>query len=173
MIGKTPDGRVAALLFIATLVSSMIGIFTAIFYLFVDIDLSIRIATAVMVGVAGVFSFFRHSIYYRSDQIRMGWRQEHPEFQLEVGYANLAIGIGALLAAVLGWGALACGMMLLVYGLYLLCAVCLHAWEAIHVQELRHRATRSAFDTGLFVVFLLLFAILAFGEAGLVPGIGI
>ena len=173
MIGKTPDGRAATLLFIATLITSMIGIFASIFYLFVDTNLSIRIATAVMVGVAGVLSFLRHSIFYRSDQIRMGWRQEHPEFQMEVGYANLAIGIGALLAALLGWGALACGMMLLIYGLYLLCAVCLHVWEATHVQELRHRATRSAFDTGLFVIFLLLFAIIAFGEAGIIPGLGI
>jgi hypothetical protein len=93
MAAATYTARQAALLFGASIVVSMIGVFLGIFYLFVNIDISIRITTALLVGIVGILSFFRHSVFYLSDQVRMGWKQEHPEFQLEVGYANLAIGI--------------------------------------------------------------------------------
>ena len=109
-------------------------------------------------------SFVRHSVFYQSDQARMGWRQDHPEFQLEVGYANLAVGIVALLAAVLDWGPLACGIVLLIYGLYLLCSLLLHMYEALYVRDIRARATKSVINTGIFVVVLLIFAWLALSD---------
>ena len=139
----------------------MAGIAISIFFYFVDEGLAFRVAAAILVGFVGIISFIRHSVYFRSDQARMGWYQEHPEFQIEVGYANLAIGIVALFAAGLNWGSLACGMTLLTYGLYLLCALLLHAYEAIHKKQLRERAMKSVMNTGLFVVFLLIFTFLA------------
>lgn len=151
----------------------MIGIFTGIFFLFVNTDLAIRATTAVIVGLVGIISFIRHSVYYRSDQIRMGWRQDHPEFQLEVGYANLALGIWALVAAASGW-ILVCAVLLASYGTYLLCTLFLHIHEAHAGKELqipghRSRIIRSMISTGFFVLVLFGFAIAAFARAGVLP----
>ena len=165
-----PTEHEASLLMGATMAASMIGIFLGIFFLFINTDLTVRIAAATLVGVVGVLSFLRHSVYYASDQIRMGWRQDHPEFQLEVGYANLAIGIWALVAATLSWG-LVCGVMLATYGTYLLCALLLHlsqarAREDLHDPALRARAIRSVISTGFFVLMLFGFAVVALARAG-------
>ena len=170
----SPTAHEASLLMGATKAISMIGIFIGIFFFFINIDITIRITAAILVGVVGIISFFRHSVYYKSDQIRMGWHQDHPEFQLEVGYANLALGIWALVASVFNWGALACGMMLAIYATYLLCALLLHlfeahAWEDLHIPANRQRVIKSVFSTGFFVVFLAGFAFIAFARAGVMP----
>jgi len=145
---------------------SAIGIFIGIYLFFVNTGLAVRVATALLVGVVGLLSFLRHSVYYRSDQARMGWTQEHPEFQFEVGYANLAIGIAALAASVLNWGPLACGITLLTYGTYLFCTFLLHLRQAITPDDLHHtgqrqRAIRSTVNSGFFVAVLYIFAFLA------------
>ena len=92
-----PTAHEASLLMGATLAISMIGIFIGIFYLFINIELAIRIVTAVLAGFVGIISFVRHSVYYESDQIRMGWRQEHKEFQLEEGMPTLPLASGVWL----------------------------------------------------------------------------
>jgi hypothetical protein len=166
--------RKATLLFRATIAVSMVGIFLGIFFMFMNTDLAVRIATALLVGVVGIISFVRHSVYFRSDQVRMGWAQDHPEFQIEVGFANLAIGIWALVAAVLNAGTMVCGIMLGIYGMYLLCALILHACEAfageaLHLPADRQRAVRSVFSTGFFVFALFVFAFIAFARAGFIP----
>lgn len=173
MAAAQPTAHEASLLMGATMAVSMIGIFLGIFFLFTNIEITIRITTAVLVGVVGIISFVRHSIYYESDQLRMGWRQEHKEFQLEVGYANLAFGIWGLVAAVFNWG-LVCGVVLAMYATYLLCALFLHlseshAWEDLHKAVHRSRAIRSVFSTGFFVLVLAGFAFIAFAHAGVVP----
>ena len=168
-----PTAHEASLLMGATMALSMIGIFMGIFFLFVNIDTGIRIATAVIVGIVGITSFVRHSVYYRSDQVRMGWHQDHPEFQLEVGYANLAIGIWGLVAAASGW-ILVCGVMLATYATYLLCAFFLHlqgmhAEEDLHIPAHRSRAIKSIVSTGFFVLVLVGFSVVACARAGVLP----
>jgi hypothetical protein len=168
-----PTAHEASLLMGATLAISMIGIFIGIFYLFINIELAIRIVTAVLAGFVGIISFVRHSVYYESDQIRMGWRQEHKEFQLEVGYANLAIGIWGLVAAVFNWG-LVCGVVLAMYATYLFCTLLLHlseshAWEDLHKAAHRSRAIKSVVSTGFFVIVLAGFAFIAFAHACVLP----
>jgi len=168
-----PTAREASLLMGATMVATMAGIFIGIFLLFINTDIAVRAAAAVLVGIVGTLSFVRHSVYFVSDQVRMGWRQDHPEFQIEVGYANLTLGIWALVAAAAGW-ILVCGVMLAAYGTYLLCALLLHLSQArehdgLHDPELRSRAIKSVFSTGFFVVFLFGFALVAFARAGVVP----
>jgi len=103
MATQPAAGKTASQLMAATMVVSMVGIFTGIYLLVVNAGLAFRVLTVFLVGVVGTLIFLRHSVYYRSDQARMGWTQEHPEFQLEVGYANLAIGIGAFATAILNW----------------------------------------------------------------------
>jgi hypothetical protein len=172
--GGAVTAREATLLFSATIAISMVGIFVGIFFFFINSDLAVRIAAALLAGVVSIISFFRHSVYFRSDQARMGWHQDHPEFQLEAGYANLAIGIWALVAAVFNWGALACGLVLAIYGTYLLCTLFLHAAEAFGRKERtiptdRERAVRSVYFTLFFVLFLFGFALIGFARAGFVP----
>ena len=167
-----PTAHEASLLMGATMAVSMIGIFFGIFFLFLNGDLAVRIAAGLMVGLVGIISFVRHSVYYQSDQARMGWHQDHPGFQLEVGYANLAFGLWALVASALNW-VLVCGVMLGVYATYLLCTLLLHlsearAREGLHIPGNHSRAIRSAVSTGIFVLALAGFAILAFVRAGVV-----
>jgi hypothetical protein len=168
-----PTAHEASLLMGATMAVSMIGIFIGIFFLFISTDTAVRAVAAILVGLVGIISFLRHSVYYLSDQVRMGWRQDHPEFQLEVGYANLALGIWALVAAALGW-ILVCAVLLAGYGTYLLCALCLHLAEARAGKDLqipghRSRAIRSVLSTGFFVLALFGFAAVAFARAGILP----
>lgn len=168
-----PTSHEASLLMRTTMAVTMIGIFIGIFFTFINIDLAIRTAAALLVGVVGVISFIRHSVYFESDQVRMGWRQDHPGFQLEVGYANLTLGIWALVAAAAGW-ILVCGVMLAAYGTYLLCTLLLHLSQARARDDpqdpaLRSRAMKSVASTGFFVVFLAVFAIVAFARAGVLP----
>ena len=150
---------VASRLFAATILATMAGVFIGIFLLFVDADLAVRIAVVLLVGVVGVLSWLRHTVYYSSDQARMGWEQEHPQFQMEVGYANLAIGVVALAAAGLSWGMLAYAISFFTYGLYLLGAL------AIHVGEYRakpsSRGRMSIINTAFFVVVLFGFGAFA------------
>lgn len=174
MVAGSQTAHEATLLMVATMVVSMVGIFIGILFLFLNIDIAVRIAAAVLVGCVGIISFVRHSVYYQSDQIRMGWRQDHPEFQLEVGYANLAIGLWALVISVLNWGTLACGLTMAIYATYLLCALFLHvfeahAWEDLHIPAHRSRAIRSVVSTGFFVFVLFGFAVIAFARAGMIP----
>ncbi|RPH74257.1 hypothetical protein EHM76_03870, partial [bacterium] len=133
MTRNSAGPTIASGLFAATIVIAIIGIFVSVYFMFIDPGFAYRVATVVLVGVVGVLSFLRHSVFYRSDQARMGWFQDRPEFQLEVGYANLAIGLVAFAAAGLNLGPVACGICLLTYGTYLLCALLLHAYEAMFV----------------------------------------
>jgi hypothetical protein len=173
MRATQPTAQEASLLMGATMAASMIGIFLGIFFLFISIDTAVRLTATTLVGIVGILSFLRHSVYYASDQVRMGWHQDHPEFQIEVGYANLAIGIWALVAAAFSWG-LVCGVMLATYATYLFCALLLHlsqAWarEDLHDPAFRKRAIRSVISTGFFVLALFGFSIVALARAGMLP----
>jgi hypothetical protein len=169
MARNTAGPAVASVLFAATIVATIAGIFATIYFMFTDPGFAYRVAAAVLVGVVGILSFLRHSVFYRSDQARMGWIQDRPEFQLEVGYANLAIGLIALLAAGLNWGTLACAVSLLTYGTYLLCALLLHLYEAVYVVEIRGRATKSVINTAFFVAALYIFGFLALAASHTAP----
>jgi hypothetical protein len=168
-----PTAHEASLLMGATMAISTIGIILGIILLFVNIDLAVRTAAALLVGIVGIISFVRHFVYYHSDQVRMGWHQDHPEFQLEVGYTNLAVGIWALVAAVFDWE-LVCGVAIAIYATYLFCVLLLHiveaiSWEDLHIAAHRSRVIRSIISTGFFVVMLVVFAVVAFAWAGMVP----
>ncbi len=92
-----------------------------------------------------------------------------PQFQIEVGFANLAFGIAGLTAAALWWGPLACGIALFTYGLYMACALMLHISEAMGNPEGRKRASMKIANAALFAIALLGFAALALGIAGIMP----
>jgi uncharacterized membrane protein YfcA len=155
----------ASRLFSATILASAAGIFFGIYFLFIDPEMAFRIATALMVGVVGILSFLRHSVFYQSDQSRMGWAQENPQFQIEVGLANLSMGGAALAASLLGWGSQACGITLLIYGLYISCTSLLHIREALHLTEKKEQSVARIANSAIFALALIAFAVIAFHGA--------
>jgi hypothetical protein len=65
----------------------------------------LRWACLFAVGLAGLLSFVRHSLMHRGDAARMGWDSGTTNpFQIEVGLANLAWGLLAVIAVALSWG---------------------------------------------------------------------
>jgi hypothetical protein len=169
MARTTTGPAIASVLFAAAIAATISGIFLTIYFLFINPDLAYRIAAAVLVGVVGLLSFIRHSVIYRSDQARMGWAQGRPELQLEVGYANLAIGLIALMVAGMNWGPLTCAISLLTYGTYMLCALILNLYEAVYVVKMRGRVTRSIINTAFFVAALYIVGLLALAGSHAAP----
>lgn len=104
------------------------------------------------VGAVGVLSFVRHALLHRSDAARMGWDYgRRNNFQIEVGIANLAWGVVAILAVALNWGVAVEAAMFLVLGGYI---------GSVAVMNLaspggQRRNTSSIIATGAFGVFLL------------------
>jgi hypothetical protein len=165
MTNRVPSPRAspkaANLLFILTLIVSILGIFLGLFYFFVDPATGLRIAVILMVGLVGVLSFLRHTVFYRSDQARIGWSQDHPQFQMEVGWANLAIGVLALVSGILQWGLLAYSVSFLTYGIYLFGALVTHVRDVVVDPSAGKKKMGVIINTGFFVIFLLLFGVLA------------
>ncbi|MFZ4516380.1 MAG: DUF6790 family protein [Acidimicrobiia bacterium] len=81
---------------------------------------SLTWATLLAVGAGGILSFVRHSLLHRSDAARMGWDLGvRNNFQIEVGIANLAWGVVAVLAVILDWGLAVEAGTFLTFGIYL------------------------------------------------------
>jgi hypothetical protein len=73
------------------------------------------------VGVVGVISMVRHSVFHRSDAVRMGWDLGvRNNFQIETGLANFAIGAVALAAVIFDWGTVTVAAVTLSYAVYFL-----------------------------------------------------
>lgn len=110
-------------------------------------------------GAVGVLAFVRHVIFHRSDAIRLGWSVDHPEWQLEVGFANLAFGLPALFMATISPSYPAFFVLLAAYGLYLAQAAILHGIGYIkkRPQPLK-KPILSVMATGIFAVMLGIFA---------------
>src|SRR5919199_6776362 len=69
-----------------------------------DAASALAVATPTAVGLIGLLAFFRHFVFHESDAKRLGWESGRPEFQYEVGFANLAFALVAFLAYFGGWG---------------------------------------------------------------------
>ena len=80
---------------------------------------SLTVSAIVAVAIPGFLSFLRHAVYNRSDAARGGWDYgQRNNFQIEVGLANLAWGLFALLAVILDWGMAALASAFLISGMY-------------------------------------------------------
>lgn len=143
---------------IATYIVGGVGLFLATNQLFAgNPEAAADWAAALAVGGAGLLSFVRHSILHRSDAARMGWDLgRRNDFQIEVGFANLAWGLVGLAAWALGWGVQAEGSVILVFGIYMVLATLLHVAELLKpASEGGHRwgpAVGSAVFAALLVV---------------------
>lgn len=113
------DPKPAAVLMALTYIAGGIGVAIGFGSVSGD-DPSLTVAVLLAVGLAGLLSFFRHSVFHRSDAARMGWDfGRRNNFQVEVGIANLAFALLALLAVIMDWGLAAEASAFLVFGFYL------------------------------------------------------
>ncbi|MFT4592101.1 MAG: hypothetical protein ACI80M_001423 [Gammaproteobacteria bacterium] len=114
------DPRISQFLMTATLVVGAIGYFIGFSKIISDgAEAAVSPVALISVGVVGIISMLRHSVFHRSDAIRMGWDQgRRNNFQIEVGFANLAIGLPAILAVALSWGVAVEAAFVLAYALY-------------------------------------------------------
>lgn len=117
---KLADPKISARLMFATYVAGGVGIALSLTTLQQQPP-SLSIGCLLAVGLTGILSFVRHSIFHRSDAARMGWDLgRRNNFQIEVGLANLAWGLAAVAAVALGWGMRAEATTFIVFGFYLL-----------------------------------------------------
>ena len=104
-----------------------------------DVDASAQWVSAWAVGGVGLLSFVRHAVFHRSDAVRMGWVYgQRNDFQLEVGFANLAWGVVAIVGLIQGWDAQALGALILLVGIYMLQAAVLHLLELKEAKNPRY-----------------------------------
>jgi hypothetical protein len=142
------------------IVISSIGIFFGFFFYFQpDVPLAIDVVTICSVGLLGLIGFIRHFFLHKSDAQRLGWETEHPDWQFEVGFANLAFGVVGLCATLGKWGMAAQGAILAGYGTYLLQAALLNTYRStIGGQKSLGRLMRSGLLTALISILMIFFA---------------
>lgn len=115
----------------------------------------LRWACLFAVGIAGILSFVRHSLMHRGDAARMGWDSGSTNpFQIEVGLANMAWGLLAVVAVVAGWGLAVYSACFLVFGFYMAGVTGFKAlWASQgHPEEWRAVAPAAAFAALLIVI---------------------
>ena len=110
--------RAANILMALTYAIAVLGIGLA-FSALGDPEPDLALAALLAVGAGGLLSFARHALFHRADAQRIGWTSEGANpFQIEVGLANLAWGLYAVLAVALDWGMAAIASSFLISGLY-------------------------------------------------------
>lgn len=85
-------------------------------------------ALPLMVGAVGIISMIRHSVFHVSDAARAGVESD-PFYMIELGFANGAIGILALIAYFGTWGPGAEAALMLTYAVYLGSALILFLYK--------------------------------------------
>ena len=104
-----------------------------------DVESATQWVSAWAVGGVGLLSFVRHAVFHRSDALRMGWDYgERNDFQLEVGFANLAWGAVAITGVYQRWDNQALGALALVVGIYMLQAAVLHLLKLKEAKNPRY-----------------------------------
>ncbi len=153
---------VARNLNISGMVIGSIGIFFGFYYFFSgDLAAAIQVVAILTVGVVGVLAFVRHVVYHREDAQRLGWVTERPDWQYEVGFANLGFGLAGLLVGIGKWAPAAPAAVTLAYGLYLLQAALFHARQSFAGSKFDLvRFLRSGLATLLFSGMMLFFALI-------------
>jgi hypothetical protein len=153
----------AQLLNLGGMAVGAVGIFLGFYFLSSAPLLALALVTGTCVGVVGILAFLRHVVFHRADAARMGWQTERPDWQFEVGFANLAFGLPGLLVALFLPSYPAFFVLLLGYALYLAQAAALHLTRYLtDAKRDPARLWRSVVGTALFAVLMLVFAWRAF-----------
>jgi len=141
------------------------GYFFGFYYLSSDPTKAITIVTVSTVGIVGILAFVRHVIFWKSDAKRLGWETEKPDWMFEVGFANLAFGVIAIVASLQNQGMHSQAIVLLGYALYLFQAGILHGYRYFtDAEKSPIRLWRFCIATLLFALMMGFFAIWAFSH---------
>lgn len=152
------DPAISEKLMWATYAVGAAGVFISLYFLGSgDRAASAAWVAALAVGGSGIISFFRHSVFHRSDAARMGWDLgRRNDFQIEVGFANLAWGVVGIAAWALSWGMKAEGTVTIVFGLYLLLAAGLHLSNVAKPLDEGGKRYGPIINLTVFAVLLLI-----------------
>lgn len=148
------DPRIARVLMYLTYAAGAAGLIIATSTV-TDTPPTLSLGALLAVGGGGLLSFLRHAVFNRSDAKRMGWDfGGRNNFQIEVGIANLAWGLLAILAVVLDWGLRAEAASFLVFGLYMTAVAVMIAipWEGERSRPLAMVLTMLIF--GGFMLYV-------------------
>lgn len=97
---------------------------------------SLTASSLITIVAVGLLSFIRHALFHHSDASRMHYQtsgqvthnnHEGPKlnvYQIEVGIANLARAVHALLAVVCKWGLKAQASGFVIFGIYVFVSAC-------------------------------------------------
>ena len=153
----------AQLLNLGGMAVGAVGIFIGFYLLANNPFTAVAFVTGTSVGVVGILAFVRHVIFHRADAARMGWQTDRPDWQFEVGFANLAFAVPAVVVVIWLPSYPAFFVLILGYALYLAQAAALHLYRYL-TDENRSAARlwRSVIGTSLFAVLMLVFAYRAF-----------
>jgi hypothetical protein len=106
------------------------GLYLALAQLNSDLPKAVALASLTAVGIVGIMSFVSHVLLHEQDAKQIGFKANTVSFQFEVGFANLAFGVVALISYFAHWGLRANTVLLLSYALYLFQSAILHAYTA-------------------------------------------
>ena len=149
----------AQLLNLGGMAVGAVGIFIGFWLLSSAPLTALAVVTGTCVGVIGIMAFLRHVVFHREDAARMGWQTDRPDWQFEVGFANLAFGLPGLLVAIWLQSYPAFFVLLLCYSLYLAQAAVLHFYRYLtDGNRSAARLWRSVIGTSLFAALMLVFA---------------
>ncbi len=109
--------------------------------------------------MVGVLAFVRHVIFHKSDAERLGWETDRPDWIYEVGFANLAFAVIAILSVFPDTGIVPQALIILGYALYLMQAGILHGYRYFTDEKKSlGRLFRSSIATLLYAIMMLFFA---------------
>jgi hypothetical protein len=142
-----------------------------LYFRWTDARPAIEMILLTCVAFNGIISFISHVIFHKSDAKRLGMESANPGFQFEVGFANLAMGLVALLSIVFHLGVAANIAIILCYALYLLQAIILHLYRFIN-REKRDAGYLwgSVVFASVYVANMLFFAAAGLTQEHLGPG---
>jgi hypothetical protein len=147
-----------------------VGLFLGFLRLSDGGDDAIKPVTLLSVGALGIVSFVRHAVLHRSDAARMKWDIGRTDnFQIEVGMANLAWGVVAVLAVLGDWGTAAQGALAAVFGLYLLMAASIHVRILLVGPAEERRPPSAVIPTVIVGALVTFFAAVALVDADASP----
>lgn len=113
-----------------------LGLYIGLNQLSTNVNDAIAITCLSTVGIVGVLSFVSHVLLHTGDAKRIGFSTKNVDFQFEVGFANLAFGVVAIISYFLNWGLQTNIALILAYALYLFQAGILHTTKSLFGKKI-------------------------------------